>query len=415
MHRNYSPTPPDDVAVRLDEPRAERLEALESIRGLAALTVVFWHLLLAFFPYVFEGRNDTPLLNALLQSPLSVVFDGAFAVRIFFVLSGVVLSLAFFQRPSYEALSSAAIRRYFRLAPPIVFSVLVAYALLMLGWYFNRPAASAFGPRGEWLRTWYDFAPELADALKEGFSCLATFNFRARHTYNAVLWTMPFEMYGSLLVFAVLALVGRLRRRAWIYLALGVAMFTSGSYFLNFIVGIALCDAFVADRRRVRPLELGAIAGTVLILLGLGIATLRAGSFHGAFASFVKANQHDFKTAGAAIVIGVVLFCPFWRRALERPSLTALGRYSFSLYLLHLPITCSLGCYSFILAHALGCSVVGAGLMAAGLVVATTLVAARFCYTWIDRPSIALAKWIEKHFRPANSGPTAETSVVATQ
>lgn len=410
MHRNSALTS-HDAAIPVGAPAGERLEALESIRGFAALSVVVWHLAMAFFPYALAPHDDHhPFIAALTQTPLRVAFDGEFAVRIFFVLSGVVLSLAFFQRPSHEALSSATIRRYFRLAPPIVLSVLIGYALMELGWYFNHPVGKMLGNSGRWLQMWYVFPAGFGDALREGLTCLTRFGYRANHTYNPVLWTMPIEMYGSLLVFATLALAGRLRRRFLIYMVLAAVFCFTGRIFINFVVGIALCDLFVADRRRARPLTFDAVSGTILILLGLGIASLGADWFQGGAAQLVHALHYDLKALGATMVIGVVLFCPFWRRMLERPTLTALGRYSFSLYLLHFPILCSLGCYSFLLARTLGNSITAAGLIASGLVLASTLLASRFCYTWIDRPSIAFAKRIDRFFQPIPPGATLPQS-----
>ena len=58
---------------------------------------------------------------------------------------------------------------------------------------------------------------------------------------------MPVEFFGSLFVFATLALVGRVRNRWLVYAVLaGVLYLLRRLYTLDFRVGMALCDAFIS-------------------------------------------------------------------------------------------------------------------------------------------------------------------------
>src|SRR4051794_11019896 len=100
------------------KPRMHKILSLESIRGLAALAVVFCHCVNGFYPTLRKAA--APPGTQLWQ-------NGEFAVRLFFVLSGFVLSLSYFRQPSLVTLRSAAVRRYFRLLLPIAGSVLLAY------------------------------------------------------------------------------------------------------------------------------------------------------------------------------------------------------------------------------------------------------------------------------------------------
>jgi hypothetical protein len=88
-----------------------KLLHLEAVRGLAACAVVLNHLLLAFWPVFAEDRSISPLLK--------VTYKGSFAVAVFFVLSGFVLSLSFFRTRDVRVVTSAAVRRYPRLALPV--------------------------------------------------------------------------------------------------------------------------------------------------------------------------------------------------------------------------------------------------------------------------------------------------------
>ena len=76
-----------------------RLHQLDGLRGIAALTVVLYHYLSAFLPALTPDETANP--HWLSDTPLAVIFNGPFAVVVFFVLSGFVIS------------KSAHLREYF--------------------------------------------------------------------------------------------------------------------------------------------------------------------------------------------------------------------------------------------------------------------------------------------------------------
>jgi peptidoglycan/LPS O-acetylase OafA/YrhL len=71
---------------------ARRVNHLDGLRGIAALTVVVFHYLSAFVPALTPDQTANPYW--LSDTPLAVVFNGPFAVVVFFVLSGFVVSKA---------------------------------------------------------------------------------------------------------------------------------------------------------------------------------------------------------------------------------------------------------------------------------------------------------------------------------
>ena len=91
-------------------------QLLDSLRGLAALVVVFTH--------VFSlGPEIAPAVWRLLDAtPLRAVHTGRAPVVFFFVLSGYVLALSLL-RPDAPGPLAFALRRTARLLPPVAGAV----------------------------------------------------------------------------------------------------------------------------------------------------------------------------------------------------------------------------------------------------------------------------------------------------
>ena len=367
--------------------RPPRLQVLDSVRGLAAVAVVLHHLLLAFWPYLADPAIAPPpgratLSHLIAASPLSALHDGSFAVVVFFVLSGFVLAHAHLRSFDADALASAALRRYFRLAVPVLASVLLSYALLRGGLYRNARAAAVGG--SAWLGQWYTFAPHLLFGPYAAVprALLGTFFNGSGTAYNNVLWTMSVELPGSLLVYACLALFGRVRNRWVVYGIGGWVLASQDSLLFDFLLGVALCDAHlnapVVDLRwTVAPL-LAAAACLACRRPALGDDRLPG----------VVPTQ----TLAAALVVAVPLLSPTLRRWAELRPLAWLGRISFGLYLVHMLVIASIGSGLYVtLRH--GLSHDAAAAVAAVVTLAVSLLGGWGLYHVADRPSVQFGRW----------------------
>ena len=108
-----------------------RYEELDSLRGIAAVTVVMSHVL-RVFPSI---ENDTYILgygemiNLIKHTPMRIIFAGYEAVILFFILSGFVLSLPFYLNKN-QKYSNYLIKRFFRIYIPYI-SVVIITLLFM--------------------------------------------------------------------------------------------------------------------------------------------------------------------------------------------------------------------------------------------------------------------------------------------
>lgn len=326
-----------------------KIDYLESLRGVAAFVVVLAHFAVGFYPALWwaqaEYVHTKNSLEVLVSgTPLNLLYNGSFSVSIFFVLSGFVLTYRFFRdRSTRMALLPVFAKRYTRLLFPIIFSSALAYLLLALSWL--SPSELSEITRSSWLKGFWTFEPDLAGLLRESF--LDAY-FTARVTYNSVLWTMRWEFFGSLIVFAFVVLFGRARRRDWYYL-LAVLVFRR-SYYLAFILGMVLADVVTRDRNlftRIRHKGYYAALLCAGLLLGsYPVDRPVAGTLYEGLEGFARVQTYQI--IGATLIMISLLNSRRLQALFSRGPLVFLGRISFSLYVLHFILMGSLSSALFI-------------------------------------------------------------------
>lgn len=350
----------------------QRIPALDALRGLAALTVVFHHLALV--------PPGTPSLALTTW-----VITGYAAVLLFFVLSGFVLYLSLEQRP--QPYPEFIIKRIARIYLPYAAVLLLAYALLELNAGATAPGLS------EWAAYPWRL-PEARAALWPHLALLGTFDFGL---INPVVWSLVVEMRVSLIFPAIALLV---RRAPW-FVSLGVGLLCSSikelkipalagtiwlrtsHYVLLFVVGALLAKHRVAIRAWVgRHPRASALLG----LVGVGSYYLHD------FWRTPSERMRDYLIGiGATIFIALTLGNQRVERILSHPALRFLGEISYSLYLVHAVVLLAL-------LHFLG------GILPLWLLLVAmpllSVAAGALLYRFVERPSMRLgrlaADWLKR-------------------
>lgn len=318
-------------------------QAADGLRGFAAVNVLLCHLFIAAYPLGFRwmypgtavaGTPSGPI-DAILAFPLmTLAFYGQWAVSLFFVLSGYVLTRSFLVSGDIGILRARAIRRYVRLGVPVFGAVLLAYAAMSLCPPVWVHAGELTGSL--WLSGVRQPSSSAWDALKESlFGVLLS----GESVYNPTLWTMKVELIGSTIVFAYRALGPGGRFQLMFGAALIVA-FTywfpdQWPYYAAFIIGSHIGELRLASSRLVS-------VGIAVIgcLLG-GIDT----SPHYEWTHIIEPADMIrlpmFQVAGSACLIYAVRSGAFGRILTHRIA-QFLGRISYPLYLVHLPVLLTL-------------------------------------------------------------------------
>ena len=319
-----------------------RLNYLDGLRGYAALTVVLGHAQM-FYPGFVQYRTSlSPLwLRYLFNAVLFPFEAGTFAVYIFFVLSGFVIAAS--ASRSGAPLPLIALNRYLRLTLPMIATALVAWFLVK-----SFPHATALPAQiadADWIAGIYGAGPvKLMSALRDvtwktywnGFAYI-----------DPVLWTMRVELIGSLSVYALYAVV-RPSARPYILAAAGLFCANQAGNYLGFVLGTALYEFH--DRQLLKPnpwwpfpLLLGVIAGAFAQWDPLWTwerVLSKAGLIEDDPTFFI------WSASAALVVLSLLTSRPFQNFMISK-IFQPLGRISFSLYLIHMPLLGTLLAWSY--------------------------------------------------------------------
>jgi peptidoglycan/LPS O-acetylase OafA/YrhL len=313
-----------------------RIAYLDGLRGIAATTVLFSHLFLVFWPALHSGTPDavkTGFEITVYNLPISALYNGSYAVAVFFVLSGYVLSCGYWATKNPRAIKRLALRRYPRLAIPAVASAVLVWAAASAD-LFQAPAVAD-------LSSWIKAAlptdkPTLAEAIRQ--SAFTAF-FVEWAPINPVLWTMLVETYGSVLVFALCLLsphFGRGQPVVYIAIALGLcwALADIGAWLSLFLVGMCLAQY--------KPAPIPLWLGLVALFAAFNLASCGHPNWWHAWIGplkFFKVSPLVLSVCLAAtLTVWAVLSTASFKRALSAPVFRRLGALSFSLYLTHLVV-----------------------------------------------------------------------------
>jgi peptidoglycan/LPS O-acetylase OafA/YrhL len=371
---------------------------LDSLRGLAALSVLFGH-----FTNVFRASTA---LEFARNTPFFLSFAAHEAVMLFFVLSGFVLSLQFMKgRP--VGFGSFAIKRIFRIYLPYLVAILLAIGA----------SALFYSGRIEALSEWFNFPWSAPFSWKHVFEHVAFLGFYRADRYDPVIWSLVEEMRISLVFPFLAALMMRLNTRQNFVLAGSLSFFgIVSSYLLTkfqrgtqydlmtfhyagmFVLGYLIAlhrnaiHAFFAERT--------SLERVAVFLTGVLLYT------YARCLPFPLRYFMDVPIAIGACIFVIAAYCfPGMSEFLRRRPVHFLGKISYSLYLYHaivLLTTIHLFYGRVPLSILLLLSLAG------------TLVVATLSYWWVELPSIALGKKLSGRFEGRGARAAAKAATATT-
>lgn len=268
-----------------------RLALVDQFRGLAALSVAWFHLTSQYQDWVALSGSY-----------------GWLGVEAFFVISGFVIPLSLagdWQRRGVRALPPFLARRLVRIEPPYMISVMLVVALNFVvaqvpGFHGEKPTVSV---------------PQIL------FHSAYLIPFTSYQWLQPVYWTLAFEF---VFYFSIAALIGILAapKRAPVAMCLALLLGLIAARVASPLLGLFAmgCLAFRAHTSR-DPYWLTAL---VIILTAI----------------VMMASDAQVQALVGLLSAAVILAAPMLHGVTGRAgqALSGLGAISFSLYLLHVPI-----------------------------------------------------------------------------
>ncbi|MFA0809534.1 acyltransferase family protein [Microbulbifer epialgicus] len=337
----------------------KRIGYFDGLRGVAALVVVNEHLLKLFFALAFSDAAlraaGSGIIEQMSFPPFNMLHNGAWAVCIFFVLSGYVLSYSFFKTASVGQadLVGKVAARYLRLAIPVTASLIFVWVLMLLGAFQFEEVALI--TQSQEINQ-YGSIPTFTDIFKQGFgSALFLDDLR----YNPPLWTMSVEMIGSIGIFLFQAIFLSFQTnkyafeiRIFIYFISIVLIFPT--LYTGFILGMMLCD--IQNNEKTNKILEKYSKYWVPFSLIIGVM-LCAYMIRGLYTNpykiitiqeFHPYHEYLYNTWGAFFLIAGMSYSKKFVSILGKAIPRFIGRISFSLYLTHYTVMSSLTAYLYL-------------------------------------------------------------------
>lgn len=391
-----------------------RFASLDGLRGVLASVVVLEHFLKIFYFSAFMSSaaiyQQISLTDLLAFPPFTFLHNGAWAVSAFFVLSGFVLTHSLRSKPfDLKQTPVFLIRRYLRFAIPVFVSLLVVYFIFIFDLEYFSGIIELTGTKLP--PTFADNPPSMPVILYQGFvSALFNFDFK----YNPVLWTMTYEIYGSLMVFGYCAIYSTTvrftsfnRTKVKAIILLFMLILFKGDILQTFVFGI-ICYEFMPVMEKLANTRwkkwLWFVVGFLLINVWV-----RGGVDHPMNIFNLTYNEakdeYIYNGLGAVAILMILLNSSRLQSFFTLPLLATLGKLSFSIYLTHFLILITLTSWLFTV-------VPGTFEQKVALSVFVSLpviwVVGNLFYRFVDNPTVKMVQYLKRRFITQQTSVTAE-------
>lgn len=285
--------------------REKRILSLDGLRGLGALMVFLYHVDIMVKPFGAGGPS---------------LFPGTASVMVFFILSGIVLSLVPFKRMGsggYDWLGYYP-RRVVRLCVPLFAAIALALPMGYVAWRLGSASRSA-------LAVAYDAGlPTAVHDILMQFDVLFNVSNGLNDLFGAQLvrvdspvWSMSWELWFSLTLPLAIWCISRIRRTGLAVVAAFIAVLVSywTGYFplrlcLMFWLGVMAARQF----DKIKAVKLSIQAELALLVASVGVIELSLVWHPG---GVLEALESTAMNAACLVVVVVAIADGFTRRALS--------------------------------------------------------------------------------------------------
>lgn len=347
---------------------------LDSLRGIAAIIVVIGHNHGAFKSNnIFSNVIDFILRNTCL--------NGGFAVTLFFLLSGFVLSYNYFKDYNNEFILKQSIKRIPRLYLPVILTSIMYWIAIKNNILLNEEVISV-NNSAFFQKFWnaeYGFFDFL---LKCSYDLFILNDQEFCWNINSSLWTMPLELKFSFIVFFSIFFIKKTQHLIIVnIISLSTIFFFEGSLidYFPFLLGINVSFFFIINQKKIPNYLL-----FILFLVGISLSFPQL---------YVIKSPISLKSIGAALIILVTLYSSSFQNFLKKRFLIYLGKISFGVYLIHNLILGTISSFFFIsFSNILNTELLYILTLIVSIVF--SIISGHIVYSSIDKYSIKIANYL---------------------
>jgi peptidoglycan/LPS O-acetylase OafA/YrhL len=383
--------------------------SLEGLRGLASLIVFFAHFLAAFKPIAIFGYDQSSNLEIFYKTPLGLITAGNFAVCLFFIMSGYVLSIKhFIKKTKHSEIQGDALKRYIRLGLPLFATCFLSFLISRYGFYYNNQVSMLTG--NDWFRDYFNKLENKSYLVFFQEMIFKLFSKDINYNYNPPAWTITTELIGSYLTFGILIITRNFRYRFILYIIIFILL--SGDFLQNFILGIAIADtrinytewgkAIINNNRFMFYLIINCLFILSILLASFPYYVpqkilISSGSFYNVF---IFMDNRDFLGGGITLISSFLFFITYrytnFKILLETKLMQILGQYSFMLYLTHFLSLSSVT--SLVYIKTINMSTFANLLLTFGMYIFSTFLTTLVIAKFVDFPSIDISNQLKSFY-----------------
>ncbi|MDN7241683.1 acyltransferase [Planococcus sp. N028] len=316
----------------------KRIVELDSLRGIAALTVVVTHL----------KNMGLPIPEEWMTTPLRILWAGHEAVILFFILSGFVLTFPFMKNKKVNY-PEFMIKRFFRIYIPFIVAILFSLVLKRL---FFTESIRELG----WANKFWTIDITQNEFFHH-FLLITNYN---TDMLDPVIWSLVHEMRISLIFPFLVVIILKINWKnsllmAFAFSVIGAMMHTtelgisngylnsyarSVHYIAMFIIGSLMAihmDTIVNSFKR-----LNGFVKVSILIIGICSYTLQVNLGQYIQTPYLLFIREWFIAVGSCIFIIASIGMPSVSAFLSLKISEFFGKISYSLYLYHVPILVAL-------------------------------------------------------------------------
>lgn len=338
---------------------------INGLKGMACILIMLGHYL-GLYKYAQQFTPRFPLLDTLLSSPLSFLFDEGYWLYLFFVISGYLVAQSMIG--SIKQIVHKSIGRFFRFGFPILFSYLVIYIIYCFCGFHATDTLELF--QCDWFQKYYSGSYSIFDVIIGPIKVLVL----GESTLNSPYWVLQKMLIASMLIYIIRYLCNKTYELHPSLCFSVLILITCVSIVISQIITACLIGMLIALYERGQFLQ-----NTVLPFWTIACAMMLYVLPKSIIASLFFASM--------------IIFIPKvrWINTIFSSALFQfLGRISWGIYSFHWPVICSIAGIMIILSSQIGLQI--AYIIVCIIATCITVIISVAYYYSFERISIKLSK-----------------------